>query len=144
MASSTQWTCVWVNSGSWARRPGVLRFMGSQRVWHYWATELNWKCISSEFNYIFFLLYTKYWLCGDGDLVTQSCPTLCNPMDCSLPGSSVHGISQVRILEGVAIFFSRGSSQARDQTQISFIEGCLLHSRCILYWLSHQGSSLII
>ena len=46
-------------------------------------------------------------------LVTQSCPTLCYPMDCSLPGSSVRGISQVRILEWVAISFSRGSSQPR-------------------------------
>ena len=43
-------------------------------------------------------------------LVAQSCPTLCNPMDYSLPGSSVHGILQARILEWVAIPFSRGSS----------------------------------
>ena len=43
-------------------------------------------------------------------LVTRSCPTLCDPMDCSLPGSSAHGISQARILEWVAIPFSRGSS----------------------------------
>ena len=42
--------------------------------------------------------------------VAQSCPTLCNPMNCSLPRSSVHGIFQARILEGVAISFSRGSS----------------------------------
>ena len=49
-------------------------------------------------------------------LVFQSCPTLCNPMDCSLADSSVHGILQARILEWVAMFFSRGSSQPRDQT----------------------------
>ena len=44
MASPTQWTWVWVNSGSWwwTRRPGVLGFMGSQRVGHDWVTELNW------------------------------------------------------------------------------------------------------
>ena len=44
MASPTRWTWVWVNSGSWwwTGRPGVLRFMGSQRVRHDWATELNW------------------------------------------------------------------------------------------------------
>ena len=42
--------------------------------------------------------------------VTQSCPTLCNPMDCSLPGFSVHGIFQARVLEWVAVSFSRGSS----------------------------------
>ena len=43
-------------------------------------------------------------------LLAQSCPILCNPTDCSLPGSSVHGILQARILEWVAIYFSRGSS----------------------------------
>ena len=47
-------------------------------------------------------------------LVSQSCPTLCNPMDCSPPGSSVHGLLQARILEWIAIHFSRGSSQPRD------------------------------
>ena len=46
----------------------------------------------------------------------QSCLTLCNPMDCSPPGSSVHGILQARILEWVAIPSSTGSSQLRDQT----------------------------
>ena len=51
-------------------------------------------------------------------LITQSCLLLCNPMDCSLPGSSIHGIFQTRILEWVAISFSRGSSWPRDQTQV--------------------------
>ena len=55
--------------------------------------------------------------------VAQLCPTLCNPKDCSLPGSSVHGIFQARILEWVAISFSRGSSQPRDRTQVSCIVG---------------------
>ena len=55
--------------------------------------------------------------------VTQSCPTLCDPMDCSLPGSSVHGIFQARVLEWVAISFSRASSQPRDQTRISHTTG---------------------
>ena len=49
-------------------------------------------------------------------LFMKSCPTLCDPVDCSLPGSSVHGISQARIMERVTIFFSKGSSQPRDQT----------------------------
>ena len=49
--------------------------------------------------------------------VAQSCPTLCHPVDCSLQGSSVHGILQARILEWVAISFSRGSSQPRDRIQ---------------------------
>ena len=51
--------------------------------------------------------------------VSPSCPTLCDPMDCSQPGSSVQGILQARILEWVAIPFSRGSSQPRDGTQVS-------------------------
>ena len=54
-------------------------------------------------------------------LVAQLCPTLCDPMDCSPPGSSVHGILQARILEWVAISFSRGSSSPRDQTQVSCV-----------------------
>ena len=53
----------------------------------------------------------------------QPCLTLCEPMDCSLPGSSVHGILQERILEWVAMSSSRGSSQPRDQTQVSLIVG---------------------
>ena len=52
----------------------------------------------------------------DGGSVSNSSLTLCNPMNCSMPGSSVHGISQARILEWVAIFFSRASSWSRDRT----------------------------
>ena len=51
----------------------------------------------------------------------QSCPTLCDPMDCSLPGSSIHGVLQARILEWVATSFSRGSSRLRDSTCVSCI-----------------------
>ena len=51
--------------------------------------------------------------------VAQSCPALCDPMDCDLPGSSVHGILQARILERAAMPSSRGSSQPRDQTRVS-------------------------
>ena len=54
-------------------------------------------------------------------LVPQSCPALCDPMDCSPPGSAFHGILQAGILEWVAILFSRGSSQPRDRTQVSCI-----------------------
>ena len=57
--------------------------------------------------------------------VTQSCPTLCNPMDCGPPGSSVHEILQARMLEWEAVPFFRGSSQPRDQTQVSHIVGVL-------------------
>ena len=60
--------------------------------------------------------------------LTQSCLTLCDPMDCSPPGSSVHGIFQARMLEWVAIPSSRGSNLG------------LLHCQQILYHLSYQGS----
>ena len=56
-------------------------------------------------------------------LVAQSCPTLCNPMDCFPPGSSVHGVLQARILEWAAIPFLRGSSRPRDRTQFSCTAG---------------------
>ena len=55
-------------------------------------------------------------------VVTQSCLTLCDPMDCNPPGSSVHGILQARILGWVALPSSRGSSQLWDQTWVSCIE----------------------
>ena len=53
--------------------------------------------------------------------VTQSCPTLCDPMDCSLPDSSVHGIFQAIVLEWIAISFSRGSTWPRGRTRVSHI-----------------------
>ena len=67
-------------------------------------------------------------------LVAQWCLTFCDPMDCSPPGSSVHGSLQARILEWVAISFSRGSSQPRDQTKVSCIAGRFL------YHLNYQAS----
>ena len=68
--------------------------------------------------------------------VAQSCPTLCYPMDCSPPGSSIRGIHQARILEWVAISFSRGSSQPRDRTQVSHIAG-----RCFNLWATREAHS---
>ena len=56
-------------------------------------------------------------------LAAQSCPTPCNPVDCNPPGSCVHGILQARILEWVAISFSRGPSRHRDWTQVSYTAG---------------------
>ena len=62
--------------------------------------------------------------------------TLCDPRDCSPPGSFVHGILQARILEWVAISFSRGSSQPRDQTQVSHTAG-----RYFNHWATHLSFS---
>ena len=55
--------------------------------------------------------------------VTQLCLTLCDLLDCSLPGASVHEIFQARVLEWVAISFSRGSAQPRDRTWVSHTAG---------------------
>ena len=66
--------------------------------------------------------------------VAQSCLTLCNPMDCSLPSSSVYGIFQAKVLEWVAVSFCRGSSQPQDRTPVFLIAG----GRFSI--LSHQGS----
>ena len=57
------------------------------------------------------------------ELIAQSCPALHDPMNCSSPSSSIHGILQARILEWVAIPFSRESSQPRDPTWVSCIAG---------------------
>ena len=69
-------------------------------------------------------------------LVAQSCLTLWDPMDCSSPGSSVHGILQARILEWIAIPFFMGSSGPRDRTWVFCIAGRFYH-------LSHHGSPLM-
>ena len=98
-----------------------LSFTGS-------PSHLKWGCILKwrppQELHSFCLKWVK---------VSQSCPTLFDPMD-----YTVHGILQARILEWVALPFAKGSSQPRDQTQVSRIAGQ------ILYQLSHQGSPRIL
>ena len=67
-------------------------------------------------------------------MCAQSCLTLCNPMACSLPGSSVYGIFQARILGQVVISYSRGSSWPRDQTRVSCIS-------CVGRWILYHGAT---
>ena len=67
--------------------------------------------MSFEILYTFFLMFLS---CESESEVTQSSLTLCDPMDCSPPGSSIHGILQAKILEWVVISFSKGSSQPKD------------------------------
>ena len=89
-----------------------------------WIDWLIYICDKVEHSYIWYNCYCS---------VNKLCPVLCNPMDCSLPYSSVHEISQARILECVAISFPRGSSQHRNQTHICCFADSLLHCRQILY-----------
>ena len=70
-------------------------------------------------------------------LITQLCLTLGDPKDCSPPGSSVHGILQARILEWVAIAFSRGSSWPRDRSQVSHIAG-----RFFTMWATREANAI--
>ena len=81
------------------------------------------------------ILRELWWLKMASEVkVAHSCPTLWDAMDCSLPGSSVHRILQARILEWVAITFSRGSSQSRDETQVSCIAG-----RIFTVWATREA-----
>ena len=75
--------------------------------------------------------------CCSCNLVTQSCLTLCDPMDCSPPGSSVRGSLQARILEWVAMPSSRGSSRPRDRTQVSYVS-------CIVRWADDLRVVLLV
>ena len=72
-------------------------------------------------------------------LVAQSCPTLCDPMDCSPPGSSVHGLLQARTLEWVAISLFRASSWPGDRTQVSCIAG-----RFCFVWASREAHAPLL
>ena len=81
-------------------------------------------------------------------LVSQSCPTLFDSLDYSLPGSSVHGILQARILEWDAIPFSRGSSRSKDRTQVSCIASRLFTNWAtrgipVLYRVSQLNCSFL-
>ena len=77
---------------------------------------------------------------GGGALVTKSCPTLTTLWTITHQAPPVHRIFQARILEWVAISFSRGSSGPRNRTRVSCIAGRFLHCRQILYWLSYKRS----
>ena len=79
-----------------------------RRNWEQWLDSHHWVL----------LIHLDRYACVRAKLL-QSYPTLCNPMDCSPPDSSFHGILQARILEGVAMPSSRGSSLPRDQTRVS-------------------------
>ena len=116
MSSPIRWTWVWASSRSswWTGKPGMLQSTGSQKVRHDWVTE-------QATVYCYACMHAKS---------PQSYLTFCDPMDCSPPSSSVHVILQARILEWVAMPASRGSSQPRDQTLVSYspsLAGILYH-----------------
>ena len=116
----------------------MLQFTGLQRVRHDWDTELNgtdkdlstWKwnhllsCLYSSFPHLIFIsVYIKLKCCAVLCWVTQSCMTLCNPMDCSPSGSSVYRNYLGRSIGVGCHALLQGSSQPRVQTQVSSIAG---------------------
>ena len=115
---------------SWTEEPGGLQSIALQRVGHDWAHTRIFTNI--RFMTLTFDLTVQN---HPSVLVSQSCPTLCDPMDCRLPGSTVHGILQAEILEQVAIPFSRGSSQPRDWTRVSPIAG-----RFFTIWATREAT----
>ena len=107
--------------------------LGYLRIWFIAETSF-FACVSMQLlpplaarrrNIVFTVHQIPLFLChleSESELA-QSCLTLCDPVDCNLPGSSVHGILQARILEWVAISFSRWSSWPRDWTWVSRLAG---------------------
>ena len=100
----------------WREGPGGLQSIGSRRVGHDWAH-------GQEPTLLFTGPCGWLWWCPACVHAKpfQLCPALCNLMDHSLPGSSIHGILQARILEWVAMPSSRGSFWPRDQTQVFYV-----------------------
>ena len=104
---------------------------GIKKRSHNFQLHIYLLCMSEELgNMVPSFVYTLSTFCTPHAKSLQSCLTLCHPMNCSPPGSSVQGILQARILEQVAVLSSRESFQSRDQTRVSL---------CLLYW---QAGSL--
>ena len=108
-------TCAWLCDHMDCSMPGFLVLCGKD-----YNTKNKWPHILCIF---FICQFICVYVGMKWSEVAQSCPTLCDPMDCSLLRSSIHGIFQARVLEWVAISFSRGSSWSRDQTQVSHTVG---------------------
>ena len=121
--------------------------------WFIWNSSMSVKDINPLFISFFSSsssLFPLIWCMYAKSL--QSCPTPCNPMDCSPPGSSVHGILQARILEWVAILSSRGYSRPRDQTQVSYVSctgrrvlchHCHLASPSLIWYLTFNFINVV-
>ena len=125
MERGAWWATVHRVAKSWT--PLNLLSTGQKKRHKLWTELFREQCIfctsespSGKQNSI---LMVQLWKKESESEVTQSCLTLCDPVDCSLPGSSIHGILQERVLEWVAISFCRGSSRPRVWTWVSHIAG---------------------
>ena len=102
---------------SWTVKKAEHQRIDAFELWC-WRRLLRVPWTARRFNHSILKISPGCSLESESELA-QSCLTLCNPMDCSPQGSSVHGILQARILEWVAISFARGSSHPRDRTWVS-------------------------
>ena len=93
----------------------ICKMLGILKHYTYIASRITFKRLTFSIYEGWTFSFSKW------SEVAQSCLTLCSPMDCSLPGSSVHGIFQAIVLEWIAISFSSGSSRPRDRTRVSRI-----------------------
>ena len=134
---------IWVIEGIWIKNTQELSALILQLLTSHFQNKNFKRCFTIKFNWIlwweylwchwFYLLLSLFlWkVCSNKCWIAQLCPVLCDPMDCSLPGSSVHGILQASILECVAMPSSRGSSWPRDRTYISYVS-------CIGTWVPYH------
>ena len=143
------WTTAHVHTGMgsspwvWASISYSFQSHHSPRIsckWcaQYMLTRGSWGVLSL-FVLLICICQLSFFFFFSKVSVAKSCPTLCDCMDCSLPGSSVHGISQARLLEWVAIYFSRGSSQPRDRTWVSCVAG-----RFFTIWATREALKNIV
>ena len=115
---------------------GLSRNSGVGEQWEEKGHLIDvWFAEAGQIIQKWFLSQGSYRLVRGAKVKAKSCPILCDPMDCSLWGSSIHGIFQARVLDWVALSFSRGSHQPRAWSRVSSIA-----SRRF-YCLSHQGNS---
>ena len=127
-----EWVAISFSRGSpWPRDWTWISCIAG-RLFTIWATREaykgKWKSPPDNIKHSWCCKWTE---------IAQSCPALWDPMDCSLPGSSVHGIFQAVVLEWIAISFSRVSSQARDRTQVSRIV-----DRHFTVWATREESDI--
>ena len=107
-----------------------------QQIWKTQELPQDWKRLvyipipkkgnakeCSNYHTIALISHASKWSEVKWSEIAQSCPILCDPMNCSLPCSSIYGIFQAKVLKWVAISFSKGSSQPRDQTPVSRVVG---------------------
>ena len=137
LVSMTQWTWIQQTLGE----SGGQRSLAGCIPWG--CKELDMTVVTQQQQILKYYFHILGWhiLVSCVCVLSQTCPTLCDPMDCSLPGSSVHKILQARMLEWVAISFSTGSSRPKGWTHVFL---CLLHWQVGSLPLAPPGKPILV